>query len=160
MDAGPVAMVRLVAHASSTVGVIDGWGAARTWNECPAGLFPALRMVMATSGAQLCAHAYRRTKAFPSTVRVCSAAAEIGRFTHQLRKPGFAPRFSFGPSGSVLPDVAVGIEIAVRVVSGVVQVPHVLVVITEVIAGRGALGERSGGAIVVVVHGVVVVMVD
>jgi hypothetical protein len=59
-----------------------------------------------------------------------------------------------------LPNVAVGIEIAVRVVSGVVQVPHVLVVITEVIAGSGALGERSGGVVVVVVHGVVVVMVD
>jgi hypothetical protein len=33
-------------------------------------------------------------------------------------------------------------------------------VITEVIAGSGALGERSGGVVVVVVHGVVVVMVD
>jgi len=49
------------------------------------------------------------------------------------------------------------VEIAVRVVSGVVQVLHVRLVITEAIRGDGTFGRRSAGGVVVVVH---MVMVD
>jgi hypothetical protein len=59
---------------------------------------------------------------------------------------------------SVLSDVAVGVEIAVRVVPGVVQVLHVRFVITEAIGGNGALGRRSAGVVELVVHGVVMVV--
>jgi hypothetical protein len=87
-DAGPVAMVRLVAHASSTVGVLLARGTSVLPDSSPPSVWLWLRGYGYVC-AQLCAHAYRRTKAFPSTVRVCSAAPEIGRFAHQLRKPGF-----------------------------------------------------------------------
>jgi hypothetical protein len=59
-----------------------------------------------------------------------------------------------------LPHVTIGIEIAVRVVSRVVQVLHVRVVSTEGIGGGGTLGNRSAGVVAVVVGDVVVVVVD
>jgi hypothetical protein len=76
-----------------------------------------------------------------------------------MKKTGVRPRFSFGASVSVLPYVAEGIAIAVRVVSRVVQVLHVRVVSTEGIGGGGTLGNRSAGVVGVVVHDVVVVVV-
>jgi hypothetical protein len=69
---------------------------------------------------------------------------------------GLRPRFSFGASVSVLPYVAVGIAIAVRVVSRLVQALHVRVVSAQGIGGGGTLGNRSAG-VVVVVRDVVVV---
>jgi hypothetical protein len=59
----------------------------------------------------------------------------------------------FGAWGSVLPDVAGGIAIAGRVVSGVVQVLDVRVVSTEGVGGSSRnLGSGSvGGGVVVVV---------
>jgi len=70
---------------------------------------------------------------------------------------GYGPGFLLGASVSVLPYVAVGIAIAVRVVSRVVQVLHVRVVSTEGIGGGGTLGNRSAGVVGVVVRDVVVV---
>jgi len=73
-----------------------------------------------------------------------------------MKKTGVRPRFSFGASVSVLPYVAVGIAITVRVVPRVVQVLDVRVVSTEGIGGGGTLGNRSVGVVGVVVHDVVV----
>jgi hypothetical protein len=76
-----------------------------------------------------------------------------------MKKTGVMTPVFFGASVSVLSDVAVGVEIAVRIVSGVVQVLHVRVVITEAIGGNGALGSRrSAGVVELVVHGVVMVV--
>jgi hypothetical protein len=75
-----------------------------------------------------------------------------------MKKTGVRPRFSFGASVSVLPYVAVGIAIAVRVVSRVLQVVHVRVVSTEAIGGGGTLGNRSAGVVGVVVRDVVAVV--
>src|SRR5437762_519785 len=57
----------------------------------------------------------------------------------RMKKTGVTVRFSFDGSVSVLPYVAVGIAIAVRVVSRVMQVLHVRVVSTKGIGGGGTL---------------------
>ena len=75
-----------------------------------------------------------------------------------MKKTGVRPRFSFGASVSVLPYVAEGIAIAVRVVSRLVQALHVRVVSAQGIGGGGTLGNRSAGVVGVVVHDVVVVV--
>jgi len=73
-----------------------------------------------------------------------------------MKKTGVTAPVSFGASVSVLPYVAEGIAIAVRVVSRVLQVVHVRVVSTEGIGGGGTLGNRSAGVVGVVVRDVVV----
>jgi hypothetical protein len=74
-----------------------------------------------------------------------------------MKKTGVTAPAFFSCVVSVLLHVAVGIEIAVRVVSRVVQVPHVSVVSTEGIGGSGTLGNRSAGVVGVVVRDVVMV---
>jgi len=76
-----------------------------------------------------------------------------------MKKTGVtAPGFLLVRGVSVLPYVAVGIDIAVRVVSRVVQVLHVRVVSTEGIGGGGTLGNRSAGVVAVVMRDVVMVV--
>src|SRR5258708_39161709 len=60
-----------------------------------------------------------------------------------MKKTGVRPRFSFGASVSVLPYVAIGIAITVRVVPRVVQVLDVRVVSTEGIGGGGSHRNRQ-----------------